>query len=812
MWRNAEPGCENFPVPGGLIEHVDKVGVLKDVLHLAGGKQVLDVLGDPCWHTAPFPETLPNLDAVRRGLFLLKQQVELVQITPGGLARGAVGRYAAPDLILDDMHAQLLELLAQRLDVIADKAVGDVHVGLAVKDAEGAGHIDFQRRGDVLRLGFPLAAKGVVQIAQHGHVFGPRVCQIPAVHHAHGAVDHGLFDGHQAVSPAHDQLAQAENEIRFERDRVGVFGVVEVDVHGIDAVGTGGRNPDDLSMQRLHQRRVFSLRVADEDVVVCQQVAVGDLTLGAERFAAARRTQNQPVGVLELLAVGHDHVVGQGVEAVIHRLARGLEQLLRGEGHEDGRGAGGQRALNFQLVYAQRQRGRQRLLLLEVQAGELAVVFLRHALRLKDHVFKRLPVRTGVEHQKRDQKHALVSALQILQQLFGLRAVGGQVAGQDVHVVSGAHRPLLLLHLGLVQIGDLALDLLDGRVLVDGLDMHGDDEACVDVQKIGQHAVVEFRRENLKDAYRPQRAAHAKAAAFAKGEGRWSHEIPGGQPGGRKPLPFEAERLLRIGVEDAVQKMQPLPAVKQRRGDAHALEVGQNVQLDSVKARSGRLETVRPDAEGQVLDPFDAVAASGKLIAENLRVFAPDPFRPIPANGDMDAVFKAVRVGVPVQKGELEMDGAVEIVEEIAPALEDGAFGVIVRKLVVDVLKLKRLCVPATRQTDAVRPDAVIRDSLLRAARLPAVGAVFPDDGFDMLLFLAGELAGAELLHLLVDNFLAHQRTVDVIGPVRPGFRAANERVRHVAQHLFQRPAVVFVQAQQEKREHCEHHADGRGA
>ena len=100
----------------------------------------------------------------------------------------------------------------------------------------------------------------------------------------------------------------------------------------------------------------------------------------------------------------------------------------------------------------------------------------------------------------------------------------------------------------------------------------------------------------------------------------------------------------------------------------------------------------------------------------------------------------------------------------------------------------------------------------MRAARLPAVGAVFPDDGFDLFLFLVGELAGAGLSHLLVDGFLPHQRAVDVIGPVRPGFRAANERVRHVAQDLFQRPAVVFVQAQQEKREHREHHADGRGA
>ena len=95
MRRNTEPGCEDFPVPGGLIEHVDKVGVLKDVLHLAGGKQVLDVLGDPCWHPAPFAESFPDLNGVRRGLFLLKQQVELVQIAPGGLASGAVGRYAA---------------------------------------------------------------------------------------------------------------------------------------------------------------------------------------------------------------------------------------------------------------------------------------------------------------------------------------------------------------------------------------------------------------------------------------------------------------------------------------------------------------------------------------------------------------------------------------------------------------------------------------------------------------------------------------------------------------------------------------------
>ena len=32
---------EDLPIPGGLVEHIDEVAVLKDVFHLAGGKQVV---------------------------------------------------------------------------------------------------------------------------------------------------------------------------------------------------------------------------------------------------------------------------------------------------------------------------------------------------------------------------------------------------------------------------------------------------------------------------------------------------------------------------------------------------------------------------------------------------------------------------------------------------------------------------------------------------------------------------------------------------------------------------------------------------
>ena len=41
MWGDIELLGENLPVAAGLIEHEDEIAVLKDVLHLAGGEQVV---------------------------------------------------------------------------------------------------------------------------------------------------------------------------------------------------------------------------------------------------------------------------------------------------------------------------------------------------------------------------------------------------------------------------------------------------------------------------------------------------------------------------------------------------------------------------------------------------------------------------------------------------------------------------------------------------------------------------------------------------------------------------------------------------
>ncbi len=67
-------------------------------------------------------------------------------------------------------------------------------------------------------------------------------------------------------------------------------------------------------------------------------------------------------------------------------------------------------------------------------------------------MFSKLLLGVGCVHYKEgDKEHALIVALQILQQLLGFNAVGGQIRGNDVHVVTGANRFLLLFDFHLVE-------------------------------------------------------------------------------------------------------------------------------------------------------------------------------------------------------------------------------------------------------------------------------------------------------------------------------------------------------------------------
>ena len=205
--------------------------------------------------------------------------------------------------------------------------------------------------------------------------------------------------------------------------------IVEVDVQGVHIVGAGRGQPDHLPAQPAHQGRILILRVADDDVIFCGQDDEGDLPLTAHGFAAARRAEHQPVGAPGLFAVQKDHVVGEGVEAVVHGVPA-HEQLLGDEGHEHRQRRSGEAPLDPDTVEPQGKAAHQPVLLLEVQPGEEAVVGLRHAGRLGYGDLQLLLCLRHVHDQEGQIEHSLVPALQVLEDGLCRAAVGGKVAGE----------------------------------------------------------------------------------------------------------------------------------------------------------------------------------------------------------------------------------------------------------------------------------------------------------------------------------------------------------------------------------------------
>ena len=127
---------------------------------------------------------------------------------------------------------------------------------------------------------------------------------------------------------------------------------------------------------------------------------------------------------------------------------------------------------------------------------------------------------------------------------------------------------------------------------------------------------------------------------------------------------------------------------------------------------------------------------------QHFRVLSPDAVKFIALGRDVDAVRIAVPAGSQVEEGKLKADGAVEVVEEVAPAFKDGRFILVLRKLVVNILILDRLGVKGIRDTaDAVREHPLIRDAVLRR-KLLFIGLVRPGDGgLDQFSLGAGQFS-----------------------------------------------------------------------
>ena len=668
--------------------------------------------------------------------------MELVHIVAGGLAALSVFRDAVPYLILDDHHADLFQMAAEILDVIADHAVFQIYGRLMVEHVEGAGDIDFEGSRQIAGFLFLLLQHDLIQIPESRHIFRSQVIEIFLVDQMHTAVDDRSLRGLQAIPATGDQLKEGQHKLILHRQRIAVV-VAYVQIERIDiarlavVADAGRRNLHNLPVQMRDKGRVFTLWVTDDDVVLrAGEKHVQNLSFGREGLAAAGDAEDQAVGVLEHLPIHHDHVVGQGVDPVIQSTARRLKQLLGRKGDKDCRAAGGKTALDIHEVIPQRKRAHQALFLLEVQPHHRAVMPLRDGAELQRLVLQILPVSREGYDQRRHEEHVLIVLLQAAQKRLGVLTVGGQVRRDNVHVIAGTHSLFLFLDLGTIEIGDFPLDGLDRLISIYGMDMQRHENVALHIQKIRENAVIQLCGVDLQEVSLPKGVAHAEAVAGFELEAAGRDKIFDREAGRDKPLPVEAEGLGSPNMEDAVQQTEPRLSGQGRCRHAELFEVAENSIFDAFQLGLSILMAFGVKAKGEILGLDDAVVAEGKLCFEHSIIFVTHSVKVIAGVLNKDPGLQAVSRHAPIEKAQREIYGAVEVIEESGPAAEDGVFVVRLAQLIVDVLKLDGfgvmlICGP----TNAVRPHLQKRDAVLRGL-LTAICAVCSCDGFPDRLFV----------------------------------------------------------------------------
>ena len=507
--------------------------------------------------------------------------MELVYIVPGVLFAVAVDGNAVPNLILDDEHTQFFQLFAQLFDVETDNSVIQFHIRLMVEHTQRTIDVDFQCRGDTLRLPLFLLPQAVVQITERRHILRLWIVQILLIDQRQAAVNDRLLFRLHAIPCAHDKFAQGKNKVRFHAQRIIIVGIVEVNVHRVDVVLTGGRNMDNLTAQRFHQRIILAFRVCNDNIVRCGEEHIGDFTLCTERLTASRCAEDQTVRVFQLLPVCHNHVVGYRVQTVIEGIPL-HEKLLRGERHKDGGGSGSQRPLDGNEVICQRQAAHKTLLLQIIQTVQSAVELLSDASSLKHGTIQLLLGLGRIEEKHRNKEHTLITALQIIQNLLGLAAISCKVARNNFHIITRPHSFLLFLNFHTVQVSNFAFDQFDGFQLIYRLHMNADHQIFVHVQKFGQHLIRQFRGKDVQIGCSTIGVTHHKVLAALEQETGRGNEVFGRHAALQDAVIAEIELLLFLLMKGFVHDLKPFHAVQRIGFHAQHLEIVENIGFDTL--------------------------------------------------------------------------------------------------------------------------------------------------------------------------------------------------------------------------------------
>ena len=437
-----------------------------------------------------------------------------------------------------------------------------------------------------------------------------------------------------------------------------------------------------------------------------------------------------------MLAVQQDHIVGESVEAVVHGVAA-HKHLLGDKGDEHRQSRSGQTPFDLDAVKAQGKAAHKPVLLLEVQPGQKAVIGLGDAGRLGYGDLQLLPGLRRVQHQECHVEHSLVAGLQVGEKVFRRASIGGEVRRKNVHIVAATHRPLLLLYLHGVQVGDLPLDHFDGLVLIDAPDVHGHQDIALGLHELRQDTVVHLWRQDLQEGHRPVPPADAEGAGLPEVEGGRRNEVLHRKAAGREPVPFKGE-LPTLRVEDVVKQLQPFLPVQHMSRRPHDLETVEGVGLNAGKSRPCCGKVLRLDGQGDILGFHIAIVAPFVLHPQDVHRLVPDGIQVVALSADAEHFIGGAASAAAVQR-DLDADGGIVAVVEVTEAFKDAPLVLRPRQTVIHILKGNGLGEsPALQPAQAIREHILKRDAVLHRMGFP-VALCLPDHRLDLLALGTGE-------------------------------------------------------------------------
>ena len=284
----------------------------------------------------------------------------------------------------------------------------------------------------------------------------------------------------------------------------------------------------------------------------------------------------------------------------------------------------------------------------------------------------------------------------------------------DVNIISSTNSFLLLLDLAAVQFGNGALHGLDGLVLIDTLNVYGDDLAGIHVQKILQKLVTDVGCRNAQKAGGAVDAAHLERPGVFEGKGGGRNGILYRKTAFHKVFPVKMKLGCAVHVKHIVHEFQPLDTVQRLCLHPQPVEVVEQIVLNVVQTGLDLRHALALYAKGDEFGLGQTIIALGKLLAQHLGILRTNIVETVLLVRNADALFKLGAVGRHVHKGQFKFDGAVEKVQKTAPFLENRRLILLLGELVIDVLILDGArVVVGLHPAGAILKDPLHGDGLL---------------------------------------------------------------------------------------------------